>query len=254
LSDTTLNQFISRGTNAQRVAFTPSPATPASGNNPSYIFYETDTGNTYMWDGSAWQKINTGSGGTSGPIPAGLGWDGNDHEEVIVAAQSPFASPQVPGLVPPSGGGTSNFLRADGTWATPGGGGMDKARVYLSGAFTPTFNVWGKVPIDTVDFDTNSIWDSTNKRFVPKRSGYYLCNMRVRSGSGTWNTLSIAKNGAQTIGVGDDPGSAVIAIGGSGTIFCNGTTDYLEMWGFSTSTHAATTGSFDTWMDVTGPL
>jgi hypothetical protein len=119
LSDTTLNQFISRGTNAQRVAFTPSPATPASGNNPSYIFYETDTGNTYMWDGSAWQKINTGSGGTSGPIPAGLGWDGNDHEEVIVAAQSPFASPQVPGLVPPSGGGTTNFLRADGAWATP---------------------------------------------------------------------------------------------------------------------------------------
>lgn len=26
------------------------------------------------------------------------------------------------GLVPPSGGGTSNFLRADGTWAAPSGG------------------------------------------------------------------------------------------------------------------------------------
>lgn len=27
------------------------------------------------------------------------------------------------GLVPPSGGGTTNFLRADGSWAAPGGGG-----------------------------------------------------------------------------------------------------------------------------------
>ena len=27
------------------------------------------------------------------------------------------------GLVPASGGGTTNFLRADGTWATPAGGG-----------------------------------------------------------------------------------------------------------------------------------
>ena len=27
------------------------------------------------------------------------------------------------GVVPASGGGTTNFLRADGTWATPTGGG-----------------------------------------------------------------------------------------------------------------------------------
>ena len=27
------------------------------------------------------------------------------------------------GVVPASGGGTTNFLRADGTWATPAGGG-----------------------------------------------------------------------------------------------------------------------------------
>src|SRR6266699_2766198 len=28
-----------------------------------------------------------------------------------------------PGVVPPSGGGTTNFLRADGIWAAPPGGG-----------------------------------------------------------------------------------------------------------------------------------
>ncbi|MFN0192656.1 MAG: DUF2793 domain-containing protein [Aestuariivirga sp.] len=34
----------------------------------------------------------------------------------------PFTS-VLKGLAPPSGGGTTNFLRADGTWAAPGGGG-----------------------------------------------------------------------------------------------------------------------------------
>jgi hypothetical protein len=34
------------------------------------------------------------------------------------------------GLAPLSGGGTTNFLRADGTWATPaGGGGITYGRV-----------------------------------------------------------------------------------------------------------------------------
>lgn len=84
MSDTTLNQFISRGTNAQRVAFTPSPATPATGNNPSYIFYETDTTNTYMWDGSAWQKINTAAAASTGPSPIGILWDSPDVEEPVV--------------------------------------------------------------------------------------------------------------------------------------------------------------------------
>ena len=40
------------------------------------------------------------------------------------------------GLAPASGGGTSNFLRADGTWAAPGGGGVsdgDKGDITVSG-------------------------------------------------------------------------------------------------------------------------
>ncbi|MBI2719343.1 MAG: hypothetical protein HYX36_11395 [Rhizobiales bacterium] len=40
------------------------------------------------------------------------------------------------GLAPSSGGGTTNFLRADGTWAAPGGGGVsdgDKGDITVSG-------------------------------------------------------------------------------------------------------------------------
>lgn len=57
MTDTILNNFISRGTNAERLAFTPAPPTPASGNHPSYVWFETDTKNEYMWDGSGWQLV-----------------------------------------------------------------------------------------------------------------------------------------------------------------------------------------------------
>jgi hypothetical protein len=42
------------------------------------------------------------------------------------------------GLAPSSGGGTSNFLRADGTWAAPAGGGGGGTKTYA--VFTPLAN------------------------------------------------------------------------------------------------------------------
>jgi hypothetical protein len=39
------------------------------------------------------------------------------------------------GLVAGSGGGTANFLRADGTWAAPASGGLDQSQVMARMAF-----------------------------------------------------------------------------------------------------------------------
>jgi len=47
------------------------------------------------------------------------------------------------GLTPASGGGTTNFLRADGTWAAPaggGGGGVDYNAILMNDPATPTIN------------------------------------------------------------------------------------------------------------------
>lgn len=59
MTDVTLNQFLSSGTHTQRLAFTPNPGTPPSGNKPSYFWIETDTGNSFAWDftGAAWIQI-----------------------------------------------------------------------------------------------------------------------------------------------------------------------------------------------------
>src|SRR6185436_7613338 len=63
MADSTLNYFVASGTNAERLAFTPSPPSPSNAPpHPGYFFYETDTGNTYSWDGAAWQPVG-GSGG-----------------------------------------------------------------------------------------------------------------------------------------------------------------------------------------------
>lgn len=62
MTDNLFSQYIHYGTAAQRAAFTPDP--PAGGYNPLYIWFETDTGDTYGYDGS-WNQLNTGTGGGS---------------------------------------------------------------------------------------------------------------------------------------------------------------------------------------------
>lgn len=55
MSDTTYNKYQHYGTAAERAAFTPSP--PA-GVKPIYIWYETDTGNTYLYH-TSWIQLNS---------------------------------------------------------------------------------------------------------------------------------------------------------------------------------------------------
>lgn len=130
---------------------------------------------------------------------------------------------------------------------------FDKARAYLDTATNTTTAGWQKVPVDTVDFDTNSIFNTTSKRFIPKKAGYYQVNLRARTGTTGTLVLGIGKNGTQVKAAGDDIGS-VYALGGSTLIYCNGTTDYLEMFVYTTAARAYTTGSFDTFVEVFGPF
>ena len=62
MSDTTYDVFQHYGTDAQRLAFTPAPA---SGIQPIYIWYATDTGLTWLYD-SSWHSIS----GPSGSLPS----------------------------------------------------------------------------------------------------------------------------------------------------------------------------------------
>jgi len=67
MSDTTLNAFVAQGTDAERIAFTPAPPTPAAGPDSGYYFFVNDTTpqKLYAWDsaGSAWVLVSSGGSG-----------------------------------------------------------------------------------------------------------------------------------------------------------------------------------------------
>ncbi len=68
MADSTLNAFLASGTAAERALFTPTPPTPASGPDPGYFWYETDTDSLYAWDSVAvaWVQVSGGSAVTDG--------------------------------------------------------------------------------------------------------------------------------------------------------------------------------------------
>ncbi len=67
MSDLTLNRYLASGTSTERQAFTPNPGTPASGPDLGVVWFETDTGLFYGWDGSAWVQV---AGEIQAPPPA----------------------------------------------------------------------------------------------------------------------------------------------------------------------------------------
>lgn len=89
MSDTQVNQFDAKGTTAERMGFTPNPPTPASGPDNGYVFYDTDDGTLYCWDGSAWQPCIIGGAGTvtnTGTLTSGKTIIGNGGVDVTVSS------------------------------------------------------------------------------------------------------------------------------------------------------------------------
>ena len=100
---------------------------------------------------------------------------------------------------------------------------------------TATFT---KILINTKEFDTNSNYDNaTNYRFTPTVAGYYQVNGQLSWGNGASATLitTIYKNGVRF-----KDGNNMTYTGGaygvvSALIYLNGSTDYVELWGYQTT-------------------
>jgi hypothetical protein len=108
---------------------------------------------------------------------------------------------------------------------------------YSATTTTLTASTDVKIILDTELFDTNSNYSTVNSRFTPTVAGYYQVNgvMTVNFWNGTILTCSIFKNGSnycsgntaypQTVG-----GVRSVV---SSLVYMNGTTDYIEMYGFN---------------------
>ena len=96
-------------------------------------------------------------------------------------------------------------------------------------------NTWTKLPLQTEAFDTNNNFDNTtNYRFTPTVIGYYQFNGAILfATSAVLLQLSIYKNGS-TLGF---PTQINAASGASisDLVYMNGSTDYVEIYGFTGS-------------------
>ena len=105
-----------------------------------------------------------------------------------------------------------------------------------------------KISFQTEEFDTDNCFDSTtNYRFTPTVAGYYQLNATMSlSGASSEGYILIRKNGSN-IKAGNDVGSSAYGVTVSTIVSLNGTSDYVEVWGYSgtaLNTSASQTGTY----------
>ena len=107
------------------------------------------------------------------------------------------------------------------------------------GSLSLAASTFTKMPYSSETFDTNNNYDpTTNYRFTPTVAGYYWIKNQFFLGVSTGRTVaSIYKNSGevcQTL----VPSSATnggISVVSQGLIYLNGTTDYVEAYGYQES-------------------
>jgi hypothetical protein len=151
--------------------------------------YLKDTNVTTYYTGSAWANLDT-TGMTNPMTTTG---------DTIYSSSG--STPARLGI-----GSTGQVLTVAGgvpTWATPGGGGASGPtfRAYRSGSSQSiTTSVFTKVQFQSEDFDTDNCYDpTTNYRFTPNKSGYYLLQNNIsfdNSSGASVNIIEFYFNGS----------------------------------------------------------
>ena len=108
-------------------------------------------------------------------------------------------------------------------------------QVYLGSNQSTTSNVWNKLQLSQVHWDTDSWWDTTNYKYTPQQAGYYLFTMNLYETTAVVAHLAMYKNGTEyrRFGTSLDNSSSVTSvrmIGGSVVVDLNGSTDYAEFY------------------------
>ena len=121
---------------------------------------------------------------------------------------------------------------------------------YQSSAQTISSATATKVAFQTELWDTNNNYDNSTYRFTPTVAGYYQVNAIVHVGvSATSVQTYIYKNGSNYksgpfIGI----TNASLA---SGVVYCNGSTDYIEVYVYFGTGQAISNSQPNTYFDAT---
>lgn len=117
---------------------------------------------------------------------------------------------------------------------------------YASVTQTIAPNTTVKILFDTEEFDTNNNYASS--RFTPTVAGYYQIstNMVAVYPSGE-SHINVYKNGNQYKQLNNTTGAYTYALGGTCIVYCNGSTDYIEIYAYSSTGVTNLANSFRTW-------
>jgi hypothetical protein len=132
----------------------------------------------------------------------------------------------------------------------PSGGPAFAVRLSAAQAFSAS--TYTKIAFNTEEFDTNNAFDAvTNSRFQPQVAGYYQIEGGIAFASPYTLEVAIYKNGAiHKVGA---AGSSAYGVNVSAVVFLNGSSDYVELWGF-TGTAASTFATVANYTHFSGHL
>jgi len=157
-------------------------------------------------------------------------------------------------LAVPTVAGTNTATLPSATGTVMVSGNMPAFLAYLTADQSITTGTYTKIAYDAEVFDTNNNFASS--RFTPTVAGYYQISAgfdNTDSTAGVTRTvLTLYKNGSQYIHLTDFAVGSAYTISGSALVYCNGSTDYIEMYGLINATGPKFTGQvgaiYYTWM------
>jgi hypothetical protein len=131
-------------------------------------------------------------------------------------------------------------------------GNMPAFSAYRSGSGQSLSSGWNKIQCQTKEFDTANYYDnSTNYRYTPLIAGYYQFSSSLGTNGTSGELLvSLYKNGTEWKR-GSDTNSAVYGATVSALIYMNGSTDYVEMYGYiNAGSPSASPAQAQTWFQA----
>jgi hypothetical protein len=130
---------------------------------------------------------------------------------------------------------------------------------YQSSAQTVSSNTQTLIQFQTKEFDTASAFNATGSTvgtapaysFNPQVAGYYQINAATSNAvSGTSMRLTFFKNGSQYKICFDNLGSNTMnAVSGSTVVYCNGSTDYIQVYAYWGVGQAMSASNLQTWFN-----
>ena len=113
--------------------------------------------------------------------------------------------------------------------------GVPAFSAWINTTQTLSSNTWTKIAFNAETFDTANCYDTSTYRFTPNVAGYYQINIGVMMGAvNNFVMGSIWKNGSNYM-----RGPAIVGhassyptSASSGVLYLNGTTDYVEVYGY----------------------